>query len=243
MAVQIDVEAIMRGELGEALTPAQVAARLGLGMESLRQLAAEIEELLGLPIPQARGRGRRYPAPLVALVEVALRRAAVTRGLTQREALEQVFVEHGWLGEGPRAPELSNHDQLRELLLQFGLVEHQLVGLVGELRETASVQAFQSQVLQERMDRFAADVQRVRGDLHRLAGEAEHAAREAQQHRALAQRLQLQHREVAALLGELAEQPALTIADVVRACAIAAGGVGLLVVLVMSVMLVHLRGH
>lgn len=239
----LDLAALFSPDHADLLSPAQAAARLGLGPESLRQLAAETEALLNHPLSQARGRGRQYPPELIALLETALRRAAVNRSLTQAQALAQVFVEHGWTGSSPRAPELTDAAQLREIALQFGALEHQFSALISELREAAASQSFQAQTLQERLDRFSAEMQRMRAGARDLAAASERTAREAAQIRELAQRLQKQVLGIGAVVDELQRRPALTYAHVLRAGAIWAGVLIVLMMLIMSLVVWRLSAH
>lgn len=239
----LDLAALLSPDHADLLSPAQAAARLGLGLESLRQLAAETEALLNHALPQARGRGRQYPPELIVLLEIALRRAAVNRSLTQAQALTQVFAEHGWIGSSPRAPELAYPAQLREIALQFGALEHQFGALIAEMREATASQGFQAQTLQERLDRFSTEMQRMRGGARDLAAASERTAQEAIQIRELSQRLQKQILGIGAVVDELRSRPALTYAHVLRAGIICGGVVIVLMMLIMSVVVCRLSAH
>ncbi|PYE52988.1 hypothetical protein [Deinococcus yavapaiensis] len=236
---RVDVAAALRGEHGLMLSPGQVAARLGVGSESVRQLGVDVEDLLGAKLSIVPGRGRQWPEVLVGLVHVALRRAAVDRSVTQREAIARVLAQHGWIDEvtptAPRAVDVSNEEQLRQIVLQFDVVEQQFSDLVSRLQEGAGVQVQQARDIQARLDRFAAEVDRMSARVSRIDDVSARALATGARLESVAGDVHAQLIEVRRLVALVHERRAAAFADAFRASLLASGTVGVLIVLIVLI--------
>lgn len=236
---RVNVAAVLRGEHGPMLSPGQVAARLGVGSESVRQLGVDVEDLLGAKLPIVPGRGRQWPEVLVGMLQVALRRAAMDRTVTQREAIARVLAQHGWIdGDAsatPRAADVSNEEQLRQLLLQFDIVEEQFGVLLGRMQEGSSVQGEQTRELQTRLDRFSAEVERMSARVSRVDDVSVRALATGARLETLASDLHAQMTEVRRIVALVHERRASAFLDAAKAGFLASGTVGVLIVLIVLI--------